>query len=467
MQTPAEPETKTWPFAGEANTILTQVVLAAQSIPYSRSTCYAVGYLPPHTSFSFSCGDSQAMTDQAQQNAPVPDTSQPQQDTQTMRKYLDRAMVVLDKFGISAKDEAPSELVNLLEGVKHIDEAKVLAIAEVIRHMSTFNQLVRDNVENIQVGNRYMEITQLFDSVREDSKMLISQLDDGRISGTEKFQNWWMKIRRGTPSDRFDKIKDVYQDVSKDTKLALGSEDQIMEGYIDFRFALKEAEVLARELLDTHAPILEAAKEGLGQAQTNLDNYTGTDEGGKSRLELARDEARHRFEEEDRTYQLLKDIAENLEIGYDVGETLITKLRQTHDVKDRVYRRAVTFFTTNEHVFTILGTVYTSQQGLHEVTQATEAMKDGVNKGLEDIADLGRELERAALRAGYGSTINPESVQKLVDAISGFQIESLEMIAELRKESEESTRQIRSAVEGGKKKYQQTLARFARGEAIQ
>ena len=72
-------------------------------------------------------------------------------------------------------------------------------------------------------------------------------------------------------------------------------------------------------------------------SQQALDNYTGTDEGGKSQLELRRDEARHRYENEDETYQLLKDIAENLEIGYDVGETLITKLKQTHDVKERVY----------------------------------------------------------------------------------------------------------------------------------
>ncbi len=140
---------------------------------------------------------------------------------------------------------------------------------------------------------------------------------------------------------------------------------------------------------------------------------------------------------------------------------MITKLKQTHDVKERVNRRAVTFFTTNEHVFTILGTVYTSQHGLHEVTQATEAMKEGVNKGLEDVADLGRELERAAIKAGYGSTIDPESVQKLVQSITDFQVESLEMIAELRKESEESTKAIRKTVEAGKRKYQETVARHA------
>jgi hypothetical protein len=414
------------------------------------------------------------MSQQAQAGVPAESntTSQSQAtaqglDTRTtsMRDYLDRALETLKKYG-AAKNEAPQELITLLEDVKYLDEAKVLAIAEVIKHMSSFNALVRENVESVQIGNRYMDIAQMFDSIRDDSKRLISQLDDGKISGTEKVSNWWMKMRRGTPSDRFEQIVEVYGEVAKDTKHALKSEEQIMDAYIDFRFALKESEVLARELLDTHLPILEAAKNGLGAAQTALDNYTGTDEGGKSQLELRRDEARHLFEKEDKTYQLLKDIAENLEIGYDVGETLITKLKQTHDVKERVFRRAVTFFTTNEHVFTILGTVYTSQHGLHEVTQATEAMKDGVNRGLEDVASLGRELERAALKAGYGSTIDPESVQKLVDSISGFQIESLQMIAELRKESEESTKAIRKSVEEGKRKYQETLGKYARGDSL-
>ncbi|MCO8123852.1 cell surface protein [Stieleria sp. TO1_6] len=409
------------------------------------------------------------MSDQAQASAPQPSqaktkTQAQTRDTSKMRKYLDDAMQVLKKFGVDSKNSAPQELITLLESVKHVDEAKVLAIADVIQHMGAFNALVRENVESIQIGNRYMQITQEFDSVREDSKRLISQLDDGKISGTEKISNWWMKMRRGTPNDRFEKIIEIYGDVAKDTKEALKSEELIMDAYIDFRFALKEAEILSRELLDEHAPTLDAARQGLATAQEALDNYTGTDEGGKSQLELARDESRHTYEQEDETYQLLKDIAENLQIGYDVGETLITKLKQTHDVKERVFRRAVTFFTTNEHVFTILGTVYQSQHGLHEVTQATEAMKDGVNKGLEDVANLGRELERAALKAGYGSTIDPESVQKLVDAISGFQIESLELITELRKESEESTKAIRKSVEEGKKKYQETLARHARRE---
>ena len=166
------------------------------------------------------------------------------------------------------------------------------------------------------------------------------------------------------------------------------------------------------------------------------------------------------FNKEDRSYQLIKDVAEDLKVAYNVGETLITKLKQTHDVKDRVYRRAVSFFTTNEHVFTILDTVYTSQHGLHEATQTTEALKDGVNKGLEDVADLGRELERAALKAGYGSTVNPQSVQKLVDAIVNYQKESREMIEQLRDESEKSAKEIEVIVEDGKKRYRDAVTKY-------
>ena len=401
-------------------------------------------------------------TEQASAGKAAPSTAH----ERTMRQYLDRALSTLERFGLGGKSAQPNELVNLLEDVKHLDEGKTLAIAEVLNHMSTFNQLVRDNVENISVGDRYLSISQMFDSIREDSKRLIAQLDDGKFSTGEKMSNWWMKLRRGTPSDRFDKIEELYRDVSKDTKDALSREQEIMDAYIDFRFALKEAEVLASELYDMQVPILDQAKAGLAAAQEAVDQFTGEDMAAKSQLELRRDQARHEFQKQDETFQLLKDISENLRIGYDVGETLVAKLKQTNDVKTRVYRRAVTFFTTNEHVFTILRTVYTSQYGLNEITQATEAMKDGLNKGLEDVATLGRELERAALKAGYGSTVDPASVQKLVDAISDFQIESLETVAELRKESEEATKAIRSTVEAGKKRFQETIAKHARGESL-
>jgi hypothetical protein len=394
----------------------------------------------------------------------------------SVQKYLDKALAVLQRYGILPKKDAPPELSKLLEEVRHVDEPKVMTIARTVQYMQSFNAMVRDNVEDVRIGNRYLDISQQFDSIRHDSKNLIAQLDDGVISFTEKLSNLWMRMRRGTPSDRFQRIAEAYKAVTDDTQQQLQKEMAIMEGYIDFRFALKEAEIAARELLEQHGPTLIAAREALAAAQKAVDDAGsggagsdgagGADDPKRSRLQLERDQKLHDFQREDRTFQLLKDVAENLAIGYDVGETLVAKLKQTHDVKDQVYRRSVTFFTTNEHVFTILGAVYTSQHGLHEATQAHEAMKEGVNKGIEDVAELGRDLERAALKAGYGSTIDPKSVEKLVQAITDYQVDSLKLVAELRAESEANAREIRRVVENGKQRLQQTVARFARGEDV-
>ena len=396
---------------------------------------------------------------------PAPQST-PSKSTSSVQKYLDQALTVLQKYGVLPKQDAPPELTRLLEEVRHVDEPKVMTIARTVQYMQSFNAMVRDNVEDIRVGNRFLDISQQFDSIRDDSKTLIAQLDDGKISFTEKMSNLWMKLRRGTPSDRFQKIAEIYRAVTADTQQQLQKEAAIMEGYIDFRFALKEAEIVARELLDQQTATSDAARAALATAQAAVDAATDADGPARSKLQLARDQAQHTFQQQDRHFQLIKDIAENLQIGYDVGETLVAKLKQTHDVKDQVYRRSVTFFTTNEHVFTILGAVYTSQHGLHEATQAHEALKKGVNKGLEDVADLGRDLERAALKAGYGSTIDPKSVEKLVQAITDYQVDSLTLVAELRKESEANAREIRKVVEGGKQRFQQTVAKFARGEQV-
>lgn len=378
-----------------------------------------------------------------------------------MQKYLDKATSVLEKFGIMPKEEEESRLATMLQEVASVDEPRVLAIAKTLKYTSTFNELVRDNVKDMRMADRYKQITGMFDSIRDDSKKLVNQLEDGKIDAKEKFQNLWMKLLRGTPHKRFSKIMDLYQRVSDDTKNQLDDENSIMDAYIDFRFALKDAEILAHEVLKTQSVNLKNAEQAFKDAVEKLDKYSGEDAAEKGRLQLARDEVEQSFNGEDRKYQLVKDVAENLSVGYNVGETLVAKLKQTHDVKDQVYRRSAAFFATNEHVFTIMDAVYTSQHGLNEATQTLESMKTGANKGIEDIAELGRDLEKAALKAGYGSTISSQSVQKLVDAIVKYQVESKQTIEQLREESEKNSEEIAKIVEEGKQKCRNAIYNFA------
>jgi hypothetical protein len=173
-----------------------------------------------------------------------------------------------------------------------------------------------------------------------------------------------------------------------------------------------------------------------------------------------RDEKNLELNREDSNYQLLKDMKEGLSNGYNVGETLIAKLMQTHEAKNQVYRRNAIFFTTNEHVFTTLDAVLTSQMGLHEATQEMEAEKRVLNKGMEAVADLGSNLEKAALKAGYGSTTDPASVQKLVDAVVNYQIESRQLIKQYRDESEKQSKDVEAIVEAGKTRVAQLAEKY-------
>ncbi len=378
----------------------------------------------------------------------------------SLQKYLDNAVLVLEKFGFPPAPAEETQMAGLLQKVVTVDEPKVLAVAKIFQYMGTFNQLVREKVEEVHVADRYNDITTMFDSIRDDSKRLVQQMDDGKIDFREKMENLWMRLVRGMPHARFDKIRNAYVTVCKDTKDHLDREDDILNAYIDFRFAIKQAEGLSHELTQKEEGFLSQAKETLEKKAQEAIAYTGTDKAVRSHLELERDEALRVVEDEEKKYQLLKDVSENLTIGYNVGETLIAKLKQTHDIKEQVYKKSVTFFATNEHVFTTLSAVYTSQHGLHETTQTLEAMKTGANKALEDVAELGKKLETAAVKAGYGSTLNPQSVQKLVDAIVSYQVESRQMITQLRKESTENAKEIARLVEDGKQRYRATLIQF-------
>lgn len=376
-------------------------------------------------------------------------------------KYLNNAVQVLEKFaGSIVPHEETSKLVTLLEDVKSIDEPNVIAIADTVRYMSRFNALVRDNVGNMTFADRYNDITEMFTSIREDVKTMIGHMEDGKIDYKEKMWNVWMKLNRGTPHKRFEKIIKIYNAVSDDTKKQIDKENAIIEAYVDFRMALKAAEKIAYDVYNKQRVNLDKARETYDLASKTMGDYKDNDEAVKADLQLKRDEAKRAFDSEDKKYQLIKDVAEDMKTGYNVGETLVGKLSQTHGLKEQVYRRSISFFTTNEHVFTTLDAVYTSQFGLHEATETLEAMKDGANKGLEDIAQIGGELEKAALKAGYGSTLNPQSVQKLVDAVVNFQEESVKLISEYREESRKSTQEIEKIVEDGKKRHADAVMKY-------
>ncbi len=382
-------------------------------------------------------------------------------DTSVVRtplQYLDKAMNSLRDLGL-VKEGGPQEMpiTGLLEKITELSPDKIAVISRTLGQMSVFNEVVREQISEMSIGQRYEEITRQFNSIRDDAKAMVDQIADGKIDVWERATNAWMKISRGDIAARFDKIRDTYVSVARDTKDNIQREHIILEAYMDFRGALKQAEVSALEVLKVAEGRLDAAKAELAAAGDAVKDYAGDDPAARARLELFRDEKLRAMQAEDGRYQVAKDLADNLTIGYNTSEVIMARLTQTTSAKERVYQQAVSFFTTNESVLTALKASFTGMFGLHESTEALNRMKEGVSQSIEVLSEIGGKIQEEALKAGYGPTIRADAVKKLVDSVVTFQERSGEIIAEMRTLATRNSEEIREAVEEGKKR----MARLA------
>ncbi len=381
----------------------------------------------------------------------------------TPMQYLDKALGGLRKLGLLPEKTEEAPIVGLLEKISDLDPDRIAVITRTIAQMTVFNEVIREQISQMEVGQRYEKITEGFNSIRDDAKRMVDQVSDGKLDMFERATNAWMKISRGDIASRFDEIKKVYLDVAKDTRANIEREHAILEAYRDFRGALKQAEVAALEILKTAEQKLEGAKAELGKAAEAVAGFTANDPAGRAHLELLRDEQLRQMQNEEGRYQIAKDLADNLTIGYNTSDVVMARLMQTASAKERVYQQSVSFFSTNESVLTALKASFTGLFGLHETTQTLNEMKEGVSKSIEVLSEIGGKIQEEALKAGYGPTLRADAIKKLVDSVVNFQERSTEIIAEMRKLSTENANEIRDAVEDGKRR----MARLAeKGNAL-
>ncbi len=372
--------------------------------------------------------------------------------SKSLMQYLDKAMGALDELGLVPAKQEEAPVVALMAQITELDQEKVTLIARTLSQASLFNEVVREQVKEMRYGERYNALSAMFDSIRDDAKAMVDQVEDGKIDTFERIANLWMKTTRGDIPKRFNDIKSVYLDVSKDTKDQIKREMIILEAYKDFRGAMKQSEVLALEVLKIAEERLEEARKTLDVASQAVSDYAGEEAAERAKLELARDEKLRALQAEDARYQIAKDLSDNLTVGYNTSEVVMARLNQTTSAKQRVYAQSVSFFSTNETVLTALSASFTGLHGLHESTQTLNAMKEGIEKSLETLAEIGNVVQEEALKAGYGPTVRAESVKKLVDAVVEYQERSESIIKEMRKLSTDNAQEIQEAVEDGKKR---------------
>ena len=372
-------------------------------------------------------------------------------------KYLDRALTTVRDMGLKPEGGSDEPIGALLDQIAHLDKNKVAVIARTLSEASTFNEIVRNEISAMKIGERYNDIVESFNSIRDDAKSLVDQLADGRLSTWERVNNVWMKVSRGDVATRFDKIQKVYLSVAKDSRDQIKREQKILSAYQDYRGAYKQAQILALDILKIADARLADAKKALTTAANQVAKFKGKDAAARAKLELERDVKLRELQDEEKRYQISKDLADNLTIGYNTSEVIMTRLLQTTNAKERVYQQAITFFSTNEAVLTALKASFTGLFGLHESTKTLESMKKGVSESLETISEIGDKVQEEAIKAGYGPTVRADAVKKLVDSVVNFQERSRQIINEMRGMASQNSEEINKAVEDGKRRMAQLM----------
>ncbi|HEC53811.1 MAG TPA: merozoite surface protein 3b [Gammaproteobacteria bacterium] len=379
-----------------------------------------------------------------------------------MSNYLDRALTGLRTLGINLLQPVPdAPVLVLLDRVAQYDTAKVTAIAAVLQQSTTFNSVVREQIAGMDISTRFMDITQSFTSIREDAAAMAGWMDDGRLDTLEKLKLSWMNLRRGSIPSRFSEIRENYLQVCKSANDQISRETVILEAYLDFRMAMKAAEVDAQQVLALAGQVLEQRTQALNEANAQVTAAETLAPAERAALELRRDEAVRALQDEDKRYQIVKDIADDLKVGYNTAEMVFARINQVHVIKERQYQRMVSFFSTNEVVLTGLAVSFTSNSGLAEATNTLNATTEGISKGLEALGSTGNTQLEAAVKASYGSTIKVDSVRALADATLSFQTDMHGLTETYRAESSNASRDIAEAVEEAKRKFAALLTKAA------
>lgn len=375
-------------------------------------------------------------------------------------RHVENALTILRAAKVPMNiSTADNPLVKIMIDLEELGETEVVAITRTLAQSQNFNTMISEQAGKIKVGERHLAIAERFNSVREDAANMARVAQTGKRGVRDNLQQWWMEKRRGSIPERFQGIASDAQDVIKDTQNQLVMEKAITASYKELRNGIKEATIMAGTLRDRARAKLETAQNELREAQDTLEASDDTDM--RDHLELERDLKLNAMSKADHMFQTAEDIYNNLNTSYYAGEVVITRLAQATDAKDRVQRQMQSFFSSAQTVMAGLATTLTATQGLNEAYRTLDALKDGMGKSMEALADLNSTVQKDALKSGYTSGMDVAPIQKLLDAVISYQTESREIISQARAESARNAEEVRRVVEEGRKNLVNLVQRQA------
>src|SRR5919112_1126489 len=77
-------------------------------------------------------------------------------------QYLDKAVMSLRDLGIMPPKAEDAPILGLLQRISDLDENRIAVIARTLAQTAVFNEVVREQTQAVEIGERYRQIAEGF-----------------------------------------------------------------------------------------------------------------------------------------------------------------------------------------------------------------------------------------------------------------------------------------------------------------
>ena len=377
------------------------------------------------------------------------------------RSKLHNATRILSKIGIQLEIDSLAQKATLaqIEELAVFGQDEASQLREVVESINAFDQLVASNLKSMNVGERYNDIRENFETILKDLERKLKGADGGRNVGAklvDRIQNKLVLWRRGSVKDRYDKIKVISEGVFADSDTQIKHEQAIIEAYRDYREALRDSGTLAKIIKERATEARDSFKE---EYTTLVEQLKEAQDSGAEILAVAAlqqqvDDIKRQFDAADRRQEIASSLEQKLTTTYGISDAVMTRYTQTAEVRERLQREAALYYSVNSGVMTTLMATFQQLEATNESTQVLREMQVQQQKALDSLSRNGsaaNKVVQEAQKVGMSVYFSAEDMRKLYASTVEFRISQARDYAKLREERDANMVEVQKAIQEGQR----------------
>ena len=381
------------------------------------------------------------------------------------KSVINHAVDRMKEISVNIRTTDALPVRQVVDSIAEFDPVGAEQLFTTLALSSEFNRAMREELNDSDATSNFLSIAEDFNGIKADIKNQIALAEVGHVGFFDKIKMRIKNTTGGSVADRFGRIRSEFLSSTADVRTQLDREGALLDGYRHFRIGMKEAEGVARGIMSKaetelynirtqYATVSQAIEELNGNSTERID------------MEIVQEDLRRKLELREGQYQVAKDLSESLSNSYASSEAIYARVHQVTSIKERVFQRSVVFFTANETAFTGLTTAITALKGLSNGVAALEAISNSMDDGLEMLADAGKAVMDAGVKAGYGNLHDATRIINLTRSVNEYQSTLFKSIELMRQDATAVSENIQIAAEKSRADFSRLLIGANRIQAI-